>query len=151
VYDYVGGKIDWMAAGLAIEGAGASIRRAADLAYSDVPTARMHERTHDVARRARDASWDIAVVVSADRTILGLLDAEALARDAGVGEAMRAGPSTWRPYVPALELKQKIAKNPVDNILISTGEGQLVGVVKAADLAEVPGEFAGKDDRPWKD
>jgi CBS domain-containing protein len=38
VYDYVGGKLDWLAAGLASEGTNATRPRAGDVARREVPT-----------------------------------------------------------------------------------------------------------------
>ena len=48
VYDYVAGKLDWMAAGLPTDGTNAQHPRAGDVARKDVPTAQLDERLGDV-------------------------------------------------------------------------------------------------------
>ena len=55
VYDYVAGKLDWLAAGLTSEGSNAQQPRAGDVARSDVPTCRLQERLGEVAEQVRAA------------------------------------------------------------------------------------------------
>ena len=51
VYDYIDGKVDWMAAGLPTEGTNAQHPRAGDIARKDVPTAGLQEKLGDVKAR----------------------------------------------------------------------------------------------------
>jgi len=81
VYDYVAGKLDWLAAGLATEGSNARQPRAGDVARGDVPTRGLDERLGEVAGRVRAAEWDACVVVNNQRVVLGLLRAEELEAD----------------------------------------------------------------------
>ena len=81
VYEYKPGKLDWMAAGLPVEGENSKHPRAADIARKDVPTCALDERVGEVARRASDSGWDAAVVVDGRRTVLGLMRATELAKD----------------------------------------------------------------------
>src|SRR5215470_11001301 len=67
VYDYVAGKLDWMAAGLPTEGTNAQRPRAADLARKDAPTCGLKERLGDVRDRVRAQGWDSVVVVNQER------------------------------------------------------------------------------------
>ena len=75
VYDYVAGKLDWLAAGLPTEGTNAMRPRAADLARKDVPTGRPDEHLEDVRARVGAAGWDACVVVNEAGVVLGLLRA----------------------------------------------------------------------------
>src|SRR5579859_7668387 len=106
VYDYTDGKLDWMAAGLPMEGTNAERPRAADVARKDVVTCRLDERLGDVSERAGAAGGEAAVVVNEERVVLGLLRKKELAGDLDqpVEHAMRPGPSTFRPYAAIAEM-----------------------------------------------
>jgi hypothetical protein len=101
VYDYHAGIQDWTGAGLPTEGTSAQRPRLADVARRDVPTCALGERLGDVCDRAAAAGWDACVVVSPERVVLGLLRARELSADPdlAVEQAMRPGPSTYRPSV----------------------------------------------------
>jgi rhodanese-related sulfurtransferase len=101
VYDYVDGKLDWLAAGLPTEGANAQLPRAGDVARRDVPTCGLAERLRDVRDRVTAAGWDTCVVETDASVVMGLLRAGELEdrRDVAIEEAMRPGPSTFRPHV----------------------------------------------------
>src|SRR5438034_10609688 len=80
VYEYGGGKLDWMAAGLPTEGTNAKRPRAGDLAHTDVPTCRLDERLEDVRDRTKEQGWDAAVVINSERVVFGLLRVKRLGR-----------------------------------------------------------------------
>src|ERR1700686_53229 len=106
VYDYVDGKLDWMAAGLPTEGTNALQPRAGDTARKDVPTCGLKDRLADVRERVVAQGWDSVVVVTEDRVVIGLLRSKELAKDGEqlIDQAMRPGPSTFRPYVSLHEM-----------------------------------------------
>lgn len=135
VYDYVGGKVDWLAAGLRTEGTNAGRARAGDLARADVPTCHLDERLDDVRRRARAAGWSVAVVVNEQRVVLGLLRDEQLAGDGEtrIAEAMRPGPSTFRPFVSAEEMAHYMTEHDLESSPITTSDGRLVGLLLRED------------------
>jgi hypothetical protein len=81
VYDYVAGKLDWMAAGLPTEGTNAAHPRAGDVSRKDVPTARLEDRLGDVRERVSASGWDAVVVTNNERVVLGLLRSKELAKD----------------------------------------------------------------------
>src|SRR5947209_933720 len=105
VFDYVDGKVDWMAAGLPTEGTNAQHPRAGDMARKDVPTCGLTETLGDVKARAEAKGWSAVVVVNDERVVLGLLRARELAMDAAqpIEKVMRPGPSTSRAYVSVHE------------------------------------------------
>jgi CBS domain-containing protein len=137
VYDYVSGKQDWLAAGLPTEGRVASWPRAGTVARADAPTCTLAERRGDAAGRARAAGWDMCVVVNRERVVLGLLRAEQLDGDpeTPVEEAMRPGPSTFRPHVPIAEMARYLVEHDLAAVPITTGDGVLVGVLRRGDAA----------------
>jgi CBS domain-containing protein len=135
VHDYVAGKLDWLAAGGPIEGTGATQPRAAGVARADVPTCGLDERLGAVRERVKAAGWDACVVVNSERVVLGLLRAEELDGDPGsrIEQAMRPGPSTFRPHVPIAELAHFLVDHDVPNAPITTSDGRLVGLLRRDD------------------
>ena len=106
VFDYSVGKLDWLAAGLPTEGTNADRPRAGSLARNDVPKCRLDERLGAVRERVHRLGWDAAVVVNEQLVVFGLLRAKELELDGDlqIAQAMRPGPSTFRPYVLANEM-----------------------------------------------
>jgi predicted transcriptional regulator len=143
VYDYVAGKLDWLAAGGPIEGTGADQPRAGDVARGDVPTCGLDERLGEVRARARAAGWDACVVVNQERVVLGLLRAKELDGDpdSRIEAAMRPGPSTFRPHVSVAELAHHLVDHDVDNAPITTSDGRLVGLLRRDDALRAAHEL----------
>jgi predicted transcriptional regulator len=136
VYDYVDGKLDWMAAGLPTEGTNARLPRAGSTARKDVPTCGLKDRLADVRDRARAQGWDSVVVVNEERVVLGLLRSAELDKDADllIERAMRPGPSTFRPYVSLHEMAHFMVEHKLENAPITTSDGRLVGLLMQKDV-----------------
>ncbi len=143
VSDYVDGKLDWMAAGLPMEGTNAGRPRAADVARKDVLTCRLDERLGEVTKRAAAGGWEAAVVVNEERVVLGLLRKKELAGDAGqlLERAMRPGPSTFRPYIAIAEMAIFMTEHNLDSSPITTSDGRLVGLLLKEDAVRVAHEL----------
>ena len=137
VYDYIDGKVDWMAAGLPTEGTNAQHPRAGDIARKDVPTAGLQEKLGDVKGRVEVQGWDAVVVVNDRRVVLGLLRARELAGDPEqpIEKAMRPGPSTFRPYVSLHEMLHFMVDHKLDSAPVTTSDGRLVGLLLQKDVA----------------
>ena len=120
-----------------IEGHKAQEPRIGSLARRDVPTARLGDKVGDIARSAEGRGYDLAVVVTPDGVVLGILDPEALvvSSSAKVEDVMRPGPATFRPDVPVQELLEKLAPKHVRRALVATPEGRLLGVFSTDDVA----------------
>ena len=144
MYDYVAGKLDWLAAGLATEGSNAQQPRAGDVARSDVPTCGLQELLGAVAQRVRSAGWDACVVVNPERVVLGLLRAKELEADPElrIEQAMRPGPSTFRPHVAIAQLARSMADHDLDSSPVTTSDGRLVGLLRRQDATRVAGELS---------
>jgi predicted transcriptional regulator len=143
VYDYVAGKLDWLAAGLPIEGASAAHPRAGDVARPEVPTCGLDERLEDVQVRVRAAGWDACVVVNPERVVLGLLRAKELDGDPAqrIEQVMRPGPSTFRPHVPIAEMAQYMVEHDSEDAPITTSDGRLVGLLRREDAVRTAHEL----------
>jgi Mg/Co/Ni transporter MgtE len=142
VYDYVAGKLDWMAAGLPTEGTNAAHPRAGDVSRKDVPTARLEERLGDVRERVSAGGWDAVVVTNDERVVLGLLRSKELAKDPelSIEKAMRPGPSTFRPYVAIKEMAETMTGHMLESVPVTTLDGRLVGLLLQKDAVRVAGE-----------
>jgi Predicted transcriptional regulator containing CBS domains len=138
VYDYVDGKVDWMAAGLPTEGTNALLPRAGDTARKDVPTCGLSDRLGDVRERVAAQGWDSVVVVNEERVVLGLLRSKELANDPNqlIELAMRPGPSTYRPFVSLHEMAHVMTEHKLVNAPITTSDGRLVGLLLQVDVVE---------------
>ena len=142
VYDYVAGKLDWMAAGLRTEGTNAAHPRAGDVSRKDVPTALLDERLGDVRERVRANGWDAVVAINKERVVLGLLRSKELDKDPelSIEQAMRSGPSTFRPYVAIKEMAEYLTKHMLESAPVTTSDGRLVGLLLQKDAVRVSGE-----------
>jgi CBS domain-containing protein len=141
VYEYKAGKLDWMAAGLPTEGTNANRPRAGMVARKDVPLCELHERLGDVADRVEGIGWNAAVAVDGRRVVLGLLRAPELAKDPEltIEQAMRPGPSTFRPYVSIKDMADYMTKHNLESSPITTLDGRLVGLLFREDAVREAG------------
>lgn len=128
-----------MAAGLPTEGENSKQPRAGDAARKDVPLCSLSERLGDVSERVRAAGFDAAVVVDAHRVVLGLLRSKELAKDPNltIEQAMRPGPSTYRPYVLLHEMAHVMEKHNLDSSPVTTSDGRLVGLLYREDAVRL--------------
>ena len=136
MYDYETGILDWKTAGLPVDGTSTQVPRLVDVVRRDVPTCSLGERLGDVRDRAATAGWDACVVVSSGRVVLGLLRAAQLQGDPDqlVDQAMRPGPSTYRPFVPVDELRGIMSDRNLESSPVTTSDGRLVGLVRRQDV-----------------
>ncbi|MDQ4005156.1 MAG: CBS domain-containing protein [Actinomycetota bacterium] len=109
------------------------------VARPDVPTCALDERLGDVAERARRAGWQACVVVNEARVVLGLLRERELAddQDERIDQVMRPGPSTFRPHVSIFEMARYMTDHDVVNSPITTGDGELIGLLRREDALAV--------------
>ncbi len=135
VYDYVGGKADWFAAGLPREGELTSIPRTGDVARRDDITCRPTDRISDVIDRVRAAGKETCIVTTDGGVILGRVRTDRLDVDAQepVEEAMELGPTTTRADTTLEAILERLNARNVDNILVATSDGRLVGTLYRSD------------------
>jgi CBS domain-containing protein len=139
VHNYPAGKADWAANGLPREGKLAAFPDVARVVRRGVPTCRLDERVADV--RARAADWGMCVVVNDANVVLGILRKKALAGDgdATAEQVMEAGPTTFRPNNLLAEMALHLAQAGVERVLVTTSDGELIGVLDQGDAARVTG------------
>lgn len=114
VYDYVAGKVDWLARNLAVQGTAAN-----------APVA-------DVRARIVGSPHRFALVTTAETTLLGRLRATTLdnSDDAlRVSELMEAGPSTLGPHEPAAVIRARLDDKGLTYTIVTDPDGHLLGTV----------------------
>ena len=140
MYDYVPGKVDWLARGRPAEGTDAGKPTAGRLAQRDIARCAPDE-TVGVARERAAKSGNVCVVVNAEGVVFGILRAKQFAADeaAIVATVMRTGPSTFRPNVAVKEMAEYMNSHDLDSAPVTNADGRLVGLlfrdvaVKAAE------------------
>jgi len=136
IYDYMPGKVDWLARGLGLEGEKTGERHAADVARDDVATCGLAERTGAVRERVEASPYGFGFVVGEGGTLLGRLGKTALEGDpeTRVEQAMEPGPSTVRADAPLEKLRERLDQRGLETAVVTTPEGVLLGVVRRNDM-----------------
>ena len=137
VYDYVAGKADWGSAGLPLEGTRDSDTRVGAHLNRDVPTCRLDDRLDSVRACVHTAGWDTCLVVNDEQIVLGRLGRAALTGkdDVTVEEAMSAGPSTVRPSLELDRAVERMRRQDLTTLPVTSSEGRLLGLLER-DTAE---------------
>jgi CBS domain-containing protein len=141
VYDYVAGKADWGSAGLPLEGAEGSETRAGAHLRTDVPTCRPPDRLRDVCERLDESGWDTCFVVDERRVVLGRLGRRAIrGREEITAElAMTLGPSTIRPSARLRDVVERMQRQKLTNLPVTTSDGLLIGLLLRDDAERALG------------
>ena len=137
VYDYVPGKSDWLARGLRTQGESADRPRVGALARDDAVTCSLETGVGGVAEQIDASPYGFALVLAADRTLLGRLRRSKIADvdpQTPAGQVMDPGPSTVRADLGVDELRRRLDKRDLKTALVSTPEGKLIGVVSRGVL-----------------
>ncbi len=136
VFDYVGGKADWFAAGLPREGRLAGVPRTGDIARRDDVTCRLTDRISDVINRVREAGKEACIVTTDGAVVLGRVRIDRLDVEAQTQaeEVMESGPTTTRADTTLESILERLNARDVDSILVATSDGQLVGTLYRSDV-----------------
>jgi len=135
VYDYAAGKADWGSFGLPLEGERHSGTRVGAHLQAEVPTCTLEESLRDVRERVRGAGADSCFVVNEQRVLLGRLGRSALDGDddVTVEDAMTTGPSTVRPSLDVSAALERMRKQSLSDLPVTTSDGVLLGVIGRED------------------
>jgi CBS-domain-containing membrane protein len=136
VYDYMPGKVDWMARALPLEGEKAGEPRAIDLARTDVVTCGLQDSVASVRDRVTASPYGFAFVLGRGGVLLGRLRKPALENspDANAEDVMEPGLSTTRPDILPDKLLTKLQDAELTTAVLSDPEGRLLGIVRRHDL-----------------
>jgi CBS domain-containing protein len=138
VHRYTAGRADWFAYGLPTEGTRAGVPRIGALARQDVPTCGLADRIGEARERVRAAGWDLCLVVNEHNIVLGRLRQAQLGGDPSLSaqQVMEEGPTTYRPNRPAEEVANYLAERRVPSVLVTTDDGELIGVFYRDDVKQ---------------
>jgi CBS domain-containing protein len=137
VFDYVAGKADWRAAGLATEGDRPHPRRVAQVMRS-APTCRPDEPVAEVMTRIGPSTARLCVVINDHRFVQGRLRLDRVdpADDRPVEEVMDLGPATVRADADLAETTERMRRRNVASMIVSDPDGVLLGVVTVESSKE---------------
>ena len=124
VYDYAAGKVDWLAAGLSTVRAEPAPRRALDAADRTPATCAP-------GTPLRSLGSGSVIVLNDERVVLGRVRRGDRDDPDQTAEAvMEPGPATVRAHEPLDELLARMARRGVAEVIVTTPEGVLLGVVR---------------------
>ncbi len=135
VYDYTAGKTDWGSAGLPLDGANGSETRAGAHVRTNVPVCRLDDRLRDVRDRLEDSGWDTCFVLDERGVVLGRRAIRGRG-DVSVEDAMTLGPSTIRPSARLSDMVERMRKQNLTNLPVTTSDGRFVGLLTRQDAEE---------------
>jgi CBS domain-containing protein len=136
VYDYVDGKVDWLAHQRPIEGERADEANVGEFARNDVVTCTLRDRVGRVRELVAESPCPFALVKSADGVLLGRLRQSMLDCDPGLAaeDVMEPGPWTVRPHKSPERILHVLVARDLRWAIVTTPDGELVGVAARAKL-----------------
>jgi CBS domain-containing protein len=136
VYDYVDGKVDWLAHNLPAEGDDPEPPTAGRVARDDVVRCSLEDQVGEVGQRIAASPYGFALVVGADGVLLGRVRGSTLDCDPALKaeEVMEPGPSTVRPHNSAGKVAKRLAERNLRWAIVTDPEGRLIGVASREDL-----------------
>ena len=135
VYDYAAGKADWGSFGLSLEGAEGSETRAGAYVRTDAPTCRPEDRLPAICERLEESGWDTCFVLDEQEVVLGRIGRGAIrgGSDVPAEEAMTLGPSTIRPSARLDAMVERMRRQRLTSLPVTTPDGRLVGLLTMRD------------------
>ncbi len=136
VYDYVPGKVDWLAHNLEVEGEDPEPPTLGGVMRDDVVRCAPTDRMADVHASIKASPYPFALMTTDGGTVLGRLPASALdpGSEASVGDIAEPGPKTFRPHHSAGNVAKQLGEKDLRWAIVTTPEGRLLGVASRADL-----------------
>jgi Mg/Co/Ni transporter MgtE len=101
-------------------------------------TCALADQIGEVAPRTAASPYGFAMVLSNTGVLLGRLRSSALDAppETPAQQRMESGPSTVRPDTPADQLAQRLRDRDLKTAIVTTPEGQLIGVARRHDLEQ---------------
>jgi CBS domain-containing protein len=102
---------------------------------TDVPTCRLDDRLQEVCERLEESNWDTCFVVDGRGVVLGRLGRRAIRERANLAaeEVMTPGPSTVRPSARLQAMIERMQRQKLTNLPVTTSDGRLVGLLTLRD------------------
>lgn len=149
MYDYVDGKVDWIAHQRPIEGGRAGEAKVGQFARDDVVTCTLQDRVGPVRELVVNSPYPFALVKSATGVLLGRLRRSMLDCDPDLPaeEVMEPGPWTVRPHKTAQGIAHELVTRDLRWALVTTPEGELIGVASRSELETVVSDISSVGER----
>ncbi len=144
IFIYKAGKLDWVSAGLPTEGTAARIPNVGTVARRDVVTCRLSEPLSAVKVRMASDPTGPCPVVNDHRIVLGMLRSDVIKANGAktAEEAMISGPVTFRPNAALEEIDRYLTDHKIAHAVVTTPEGELIGLASAEAVRRSLGELA---------
>ena len=136
MYDYVPGKVDWLAHNLEVEGENANAPTVGRVMRHDVVRCAPTDPGTAVLDLIKASPYPFAVVASDDGCVLGRVPKSALdpPSDGPVWDVAEPGPKTFRPHHSVDNVVGVLAEKNLRWAIVTTPEGRLLGVASREDL-----------------
>jgi predicted transcriptional regulator len=134
VFDYTGGKVDWMAYGLPLEKEQTESPMVIDRMTRNVPECRLSDSVAHAKQRAEKLGLHLCPVVNDQDIVLGLVQEDAWKEDSAssVEKVMESAPTTLRPNYAVDEATKLLDQQRWDAVLVTSPDGKLMGILKRA-------------------
>lgn len=138
VSHYLGGISDWSAAALPIEGHLAEEPTLGALARRDVTTCYLGDPVDGILERMGREAYAACFVLNDEGVLLARIYRSDLRAGRGptAADAMRPGPSTYRPDMTARDMLTRMREHNLHTAPVTTSDGRLVGLVRRRDLVQ---------------
>jgi predicted transcriptional regulator len=145
VFDFVGGKTEWLERGRPTEGTGPFKLVAGQVLRQATATCRLNTPSGQVREELDPGADSICAVINDVGVVLGRVRWRDLpdSDDVPAEEFMQSGPATIRPREELSGLVHRMHRAGVKTILVTTPRGNLVGIVNRDDAERLLRE------RPW--
>jgi CBS domain-containing protein len=141
VYDYVPGKVDWLAHNLEVEGDRADAVTVGRVMRHDVVRCAPTDTVNTVLELTQGSAYPFAVLTSPDGTVLGRVPGSALKppSETPVWDVAEPGPKTFRPHHSVENVIGHLIEKDLRWAIVTTPEGRLLGVASREDLERAAG------------
>jgi CBS domain-containing protein len=130
VFDYMPGKIDWLAYGLPVEGEQKTSLMVIARMKRDFPRCGLGDPVGEAKRRAEQLGFGICPVVNETGIVFGLIREDTWKGDPAVpvGKIMEFAPTTLRPSYSAEAATEFLTTNGWNAVLVTSSDGKLLGI-----------------------
>jgi CBS domain-containing protein len=130
VFDYMPGKIDWLAYGLPVEGEQKTSPMLIARMKRDFPQCGLSDAVGEAKRRAEQLGFGICPVVNEKGIVFGLIREDTWKGDPAVpvGKIMESAPTTLRPSYSAETATEFLTTNGWNAVLVTSSDGKLLGI-----------------------
>lgn len=132
MYDYEGGKLDWMAFDLPVEGTQAAVPIISAAMRRDAPSCRLFEPASVAIERMAAGGWTWCAVLNDEGVVLGRVrreKAEGAPEGSSAAAVMDEGPSTYRPDLPCEEMVESMKEGGFELAFVTASDGRWLGLV----------------------